>query len=131
MDERLQALLEKIQQTAECAADTAADAAYGVGKKAGQLLSVGKLNIQIADLRSQIRLQLQEVGQMIYDTHTGAPTDSDQLLGKLQEIDEIYARISQLETEIADAEGKPAVCSVCGGSIQAGDVFCRHCGMKL
>ncbi len=130
MDEKMQALLEKIQQTAGSAADLAGDAAYGVGKKTSQLLSVGKLNMQIADLRSQVNLQLQEAGRMIYATHTGVPTDSDALLEKLGEIDGLYSRIETLEKEIRQTENKAPVCAYCGGRVKEEDLFCRHCGMK-
>jgi hypothetical protein len=130
MDEKLQAMLDKIRQTAGSAAEVAGDAAYGVGKKTSQLLSVGKMNMQIADLRSQIGQQLQEAGRMIYATHTGCPTDSDALLEKLREIDGLYVRIDELEKEIRQAEKKAPVCAYCGGRVREEDLFCRHCGMK-
>ena len=40
MNEKLAQLLDKVQSTAIEFSDTAADAAYGVGKKAGELLCV-------------------------------------------------------------------------------------------
>ena len=65
MDERLQSLLDSVQKTAVTAANSASDAAYAVGKKTSQLLSVGKLNIQIVDLKAEINTQLREVGELI------------------------------------------------------------------
>ena len=50
MNERLSELLDRVQATAVQAGDIASDAAYGVGPKAGELLSVAKLNIQAANL---------------------------------------------------------------------------------
>ena len=130
MNERLQELLGSVQRTACQVGGAAADAAYGVGKKAGELLSVGKLNIQVANLRGSVNAALQEVGAMIYGTHTGTPTDSDVLLAKLQEIDSLNARIAQLNEQIAQLQ-KGSVCPLCGAPAQAGDVFCRECGGKL
>lgn len=130
MNEKLQSLLNSIQESAEKFGDTAADAAYGVGKKAEALLSTAKLNMKIADLKSQINQQLKAVGEMIYGTHTGNPTDSDVLLNKLQEIDGLYAQIAELE-ELIGRRPAPAACPSCGQVSQEGDLFCRGCGTKL
>ena len=95
MNERLQELLDAVQRTASQVGGSAADAAYGVGKKAGELLSVAKLNIRLVDLRAEVNLHLREAGEMLYATHTGQPTDSETLLAKLQEIDDLKAFIEQ------------------------------------
>ena len=90
MNERLQELLDAVQRTA-------ADAAYGMGKRAGELLSVAKLNIRIMDLKGAVSTALREVGEMIYATHTGTLTESEVLLAKLQEIDGLRQQIDRLE----------------------------------
>ena len=130
MNERLQELLDSVQRTACQVSDAAADAAYGVGKKAGALLSVAKLNIQVMDLKAEVNAQLRTVGEMIYGTHTGTPTESEVLLEKLQEIDGLYSRIADLEAEIVRLQAVPA-CPLCGAPAQHGAVFCRDCGGKL
>ena len=58
MNEKLAQLLDKVQNTAIEVSDTAADAAYGVGKKAGELLCVAKLNIRIAETQAQVNADL-------------------------------------------------------------------------
>ena len=123
MNERLQELLDAVQRTASQVGGSAADAAYGMGKRAGELLSVAKLNIRIMDLKGAVNTALREVGEMIYATHTGTLTESEVLLAKLQEID-------GLEREIARLQGG-AVCPFCGAAARSGDVFCRECGQKL
>ena len=130
MNETLQELLYTIQRTAGQVSDTAADAAYGMGKKAEALLSTAKLNIRVVDLKSQISAQLKTVGEMIYATHTGTPTDSDDLLAKLQEIDELNARLAELNALLGRRE-EAARCSSCGAVNREGDQFCRECGTKL
>jgi len=130
MDEKLQELLNAVQKTAADVSNTAGNAAYCAGKKATQLLSVGKMNIQVLDLKSEVNLLLREIGELVYKTHTGDPTDSDVLLAKLQEIDERNAAIAALNTEIAALRSGP-VCPVCGTPAQKGDVFCRGCGSRL
>ena len=130
MNEKLQSLLFSIQDSAEKFGDTAADAAYGVGKKAESLLSTAKLNIKIADLKGQINQQLKAVGEMIYSTHTGIPTESEVLLNKLEEIDGLYVQLAQLEKLRSCQPAAPA-CPDCGKTVHEGDVFCRDCGRKL
>ena len=76
MNERLQELLDAVQRTASQVGGSAADAAYGMGKRAGELLSVAKLNIRIMDLKGAVSTALREVGEMIYATHTGTLTES-------------------------------------------------------
>ena len=130
MNEKLRALLDQIQATAAKLGDTAADAAYGVGKKAEVLLSTAKLNIKIAELKQAANREKQEVGEMIYATHTGSPTDSDVLLEKLQDIDKLYAQIAELEPQLGKTERVPA-CADCGAPLREGDLFCRECGSPL
>ena len=124
MNERLQELLDAVQRTASQVGGSAADAAYGMGKRAGELLSVAM------DLKGAVSTALREVGEMIYATHTGTLTESEVLLAKLQEIDGLRQQIDRLEREIARLQGG-AVCPFCGAAARSGDVFCRECGQKL
>ena len=131
MNEKVQELLDSVQRTACQVSDVAVDAAYGVGKKAGELLSVAKLNIRLVDLRAEVNLQLREVGELLYATHTGQPTDSQTLLAKLQEIDGLKAQIAAVEAEIGRQHAAAGECPVCGTVPKEGDQFCRQCGEKL
>lgn len=131
MNEKVQELLDSVQRTACQVSDVAVDAAYGVGKKAGELLSVAKLNIRLVDLRAEVNLHLREAGEMLYATHTGQPTDSETLLAKLQEIDDLKAQIDNLEAEIGRQHAQQGGCPVCGTEPKEGDQFCRQCGEKL
>ena len=132
MDEKLQNILDNVHKSAQDAANTATEAAQNVGKRATQLFSTGKLNIQLMDLKTQVSEQLRQVGEMVYATHTGSPTDSNTLLQKLQDIDVLNAQISTLDAQLQRAwNGGTVVCPHCGTSAKKGDQFCRNCGAKL
>ena len=63
----------------------AADAAYGAGMAAEKQVSALRRRMRAAAVERQIGGKLAEVGEMLYATHTGTPTDSDQLEEKLRE----------------------------------------------
>ena len=130
MNEKLYELFETVQRTAVQAGSMASDAAYGVGKKAGELLSVAKLNIKIMELQRTVKQQMQELGELLYATHTGNPTDSEVLLAKLEEVDALYARIAELEEQIGKEAPAPT-CDTCGAAVQEDALFCGECGEKL
>lgn len=129
MNEKLQNLLEMVRRTAWQAGDLAADAAYGAGRAAEDLLSAARLRVQAASVDGEITAKLTEVGRMVYATHTGTPTESEELLAKLQEIDELKARLTGIN-EALGRETAAEVCSNCGAALREGDVFCRECGAK-
>ena len=130
MNEKLVALLESVQRTAVQAGDVAADVAFGMGKKAGELLSVAKLRVRIASLEGDVKDRLSQIGELLYATHTGAPTDSEVLLEKLQEIDGLKEEIAQLQSEIRKEEAA-YTCPTRGAFVKEEDAFCGACGGQL
>ncbi|MBE6963879.1 MAG: zinc ribbon domain-containing protein [Ruminococcaceae bacterium] len=130
MNEKMNDLLEQVRRGAVRAGDAAADAAYGVGKMAGELLSVAKLNVRIMDQKAAVNLAMRQLGELLYATHTGDPTESEVLQAKLEEIDALKAEIAALEAQIRKEKGAQT-CGVCGAAIRKDDAFCRKCGGKL
>ena len=129
MNEKVYELLEVARQTAVQVGSTAADVAYVAGKKAGEALNVAKLNIRIAERNHVVKGKLQELGELLYATHTGTPTESEVLFAKMEEIDALKAEIAELEAAVG-REQKTS-CETCGAEIQEGDAFCRACGDQL
>ena len=129
MNEKIYEITEKVRQTATQAGDVAADVAYGVGLKATELLSVAKMNIRIVSLKNDVNNRFRELGELLYATHTGNPTESDVLLEKLQDIDALKAEIQALSAQVGREE--TAACPTCSAAVQEGDQFCRECGGAL
>ena len=130
MNEKLKDLLDLVRRTAWQAGDLAADAVYGAGQMADDLLSSAKLRVRAATVEGDINGKLMEVGEMVYATHTGNPTESEALLAKLQEIDELKAQLSDIRDAL-DRRPQGKVCPACGAAVREGDTFCGECGGPL
>lgn len=131
MDEKLQEILDTVQKTAVEVGTAAGDLFSAAGQRASALLSVSKLNVRAADLKAQRSVLLQEVGAMVYGTHTGTVADSDTLLAKLREIDGVEQDLSRVNAEITRLRQSARVCPLCGADARSGDAFCRNCGTRL
>ncbi len=106
MDERMEALRRAAGNGARFAAEKAALAASAAGQAAsaaGESLALHRelrrLERELQGLRQEVRLQLQAVGGMIYATHCGKPSDSEELLAKLRVIDGLEERIERLQAQ--------------------------------
>ena len=130
MNEKLYELLAAVRDTAVQVSDVAVDAAYATGKKAGELVSVAKLNIRMMERKADINTALKEVGELLYATHTGNPTSSEILQAKLEEIDRLKAEVAELEQQLGRAKAG-SICATCGAAVNEKDAFCRECGDKL
>ena len=130
MDDRLQELFYRVQQTAVDLGNTAADMAATAVRGAENLVQMGRQRTALIDLKAEVNLQLREIGELVYGTHTGTPTESEVLLEKLQEIDGLRARITELNAKVSK-ESAVSACPFCGAASRPGDAFCRECGGKL
>ena len=129
MNEKVYELLETVRRTAITVSDVAVDAAYAAGKKGGELVETAKKHIRLQQRKADVEAALCELGAMLYATHTGNPTESDELLAKMEEIDALRAEIDAMEEELG-REIVP-ICGTCGAEVQENDVYCRACGDKL
>lgn len=129
MDDRVKELLDRIRDTASVAVDAAADTARVAGKRAGQMVDVAKLNVQLFDLNGEYSGTLRQLGQVMYDTHLGRTSDAD--------VSVLLARADDLCVKIADVRERVALlrqsraCPTCGALCAREDRFCRGCGQSL
>lgn len=124
-NEKLGAFLSSLYEAALRAGDLAADAVYGLCAEAERQGDALKRRAQAAAVEGQMEEKLQEVGQLIYGTHTGSPADSDVLDEKLREVDALRARLDALRADM------PPRCPACGEKVGPQDRFCGSCGGKL
>ena len=130
MDDKVKELMDRIRGTASVAADACADTARVAGRKAGQMVDVAKLNVQLFDLNGEFNDILRQLGQVMYHTHKGQSPDPDALPQLLAQADETAGKIADLKTRIADLR-QAQTCPGCGAPCSKDDLFCRRCGAKL
>lgn len=129
MNQKLSELLAAVQNTAVQVSDVAVDAVYSAGKKAGELVDTARIQLRIVDRKAEVNLALRELGEILYATHVGEPSDSEIMLAKLQEIDVLKAEIAELENRLG-RKPAPAVCGTCGAQVREDAAFCEECGEK-
>lgn len=129
MEDKVKDLLDKIRGAADLAAGTAADTARVAGKKAGQMVDVAKLNVQLFDLNGEFNEILRQLGQVMYNTHLGREGEED-VSQLLQRADDTAARVAELKSRIADLR-QAKTCPGCGAPCGKEDSFCRKCGQPL
>ena len=98
---------------------------------AEKLADAVRLRCQAARVEGEVDGKLMEAGELVYATHSGNPTESGELLQKLQEIDELKARLAELNETLGRTPEEDPVCPGCGEAGKEGDHFCRSCGEKL
>ena len=101
MDDKVKELMDRIRGTASVAADACADTARVAGKKAGQMVDVAKLNVQLFDLNGEFNDILRQLGQVMYNTHKGQAPEEDPLPQLLAQADETAGKIADIKARIA------------------------------
>lgn len=130
MDLRMQAFLEKMKIVANRTGQVAGYAADAAGKKASEIASATKMNLQIFDLNTECDVLLREIGEIVYDIHNGLEADSAELDLKMELLDEKQEKIAQLRAQLGTL--KPVItCPVCGKQCSKDDAFCAGCGNPL
>ena len=130
MDDKVKDLLDKIRGAADLAADAAADTARVAGRRAGQLVDVAKLNVQLFDLNGEFNDILRQLGQVMYDAHMGQEADGEPVSQLLTRADQVSAKIVEVKERIAALRHAQS-CPTCGASCSKEDKFCRSCGCAL
>ena len=101
MDDKVKALLERVRGTAGYAADAAADGARAAGRRAGQMVDVAKLNVQLFDLNGEYNDILRQLGRVMVETHRGEVPESNKISRLLARADEQTSKITELKGRIS------------------------------
>ena len=130
MEDRVKELMDRIRGTASAAADACADTARVAGRKAGQIVDVAKLNVQLLDLNGDFNDVLRQLGQVMYDAHRGRAGGDESIPDLLARADELNEKIGGMKDRVS-ALRQSRTCGTCGAVCGREDKFCRSCGQPL
>lgn len=126
--------LRKILRCAgDAVLDTAAalrEGASAVERRAAESLSRLRLEREIRDLREEVGLQMRAVGEIMYESHRGHPSDSSLVQEILEYVDGLHEELEAHRRELETLRGL-LVCSSCGEGNSAGSLYCQNCGKPL
>ena len=98
--------------------------------KAAELLERTKLMHTISDLEDEIALQMCTIGELVYATHRGNPSDTETMQKILEYVDDLEDELEGHEKELKMLMGITS-CPVCDEDVCEDDVFCQKCGQAL
>ena len=108
----------------------AKSAAEAVGKKAGQIVDVSKLRINVAELNTEISKRYEALGEYVYETCREQLAEDAEAVGKMAELDELVNQRNAVTKELVDKQNK-VVCPTCGKQSPSTALYCSNCGAKL
>jgi len=123
-------LLEQIQLLAHTAGEFLKDGAKRAGGSVESAVLRSKLLRRSKELEDEIDLQFAEIGALIYATHTGTPSSSEDIQEILTYVDSLFEELEGHEKQLLILDGIQ-FCPVCGGENAPENSFCQECGKKL
>jgi rubrerythrin len=123
-------LAKRTKETAENVTEAAKAGASLVEKKAEDTLAQANLRRTMKELEDEIQQQMAAVGRLVYATHRGDPSDSDELEKLLEGIDSLQSILDGHRQELDQASGA-LLCPVCGAENEDNNVYCHNCGQPL
>ena len=96
MDAKMQSFLDKIKVMADKTGAAAVRAADAAGKKATELASATRINLQIFDLNTECEVLYKEIGKLVYDLHRGMEVSSEEMDEKIAAVDAKQERVAAL-----------------------------------
>ena len=101
-----------------------------LGEKAGQFVDVSKLNIKMAELRSDLKNEYEALGKTVYNCEKNHIDSASEITNASLRIDSIYMQIEELKKQVAKMKNK-VLCKECGNANNVNDSYCVKCGKEL
>lgn len=105
-------------------------AAGALGEKAGQYVDVSKLNIKLAEFKSDLKSEFENLGKIVYQSEKNEVENRAGINAGVAQIDNITLQIEELKKQIASIKNK-VLCNACGSQNEVDSVYCAKCGEKL
>ena len=99
----------------------AKSAAEAVGKKAGQIVDVSKLRINVAELNAEISKRYEALGEYVYETCREQLAEDAEAVGKMAELDELEREAREAAAQADEAQEGAQITEIHGGPQDRGD----------
>ncbi len=126
----LKKLGHKVGTAALDAAEALEAAAGKLKGKAEDGIERSRLMRAMADLEEEMDLQLHAIGELVYATHRGTPSDSDDIQEILEYMDSLQEEMDAHRQQLEVLAGA-VVCGACGAANGRGNLYCQNCGRPL
>lgn len=108
----------------------ARDLADAAGRKVNDVTEIAVQKLEIADNERAIRLAIEALGGMLYDSRKEKAELNEELVAELiSQVDELTAANERLQAEIDNRRGCKTC--ACGCKNPENSAFCNACGKKL
>lgn len=101
-----------------------------LGEKAGQFVDVSKLNIKLAELKSDLKSEYETLGKTVYNSKKDGISKDNEINLSIAQIDNVSIQIEELKKQIASTKNQ-IICKSCGSQNDVGASYCAKCGAVL
>jgi hypothetical protein len=108
----------------------AKDLAEAAGKKTGELMTLTKLKLELADTGRAIASLMEKIGRETYAAYKGEETNADDITAYVEQVDVLQEKAEDLAAQI-DELRRTRSCAACGKNNTQDAVYCQNCGEKL
>lgn len=126
----LSRLLSRTKFSAADVSEAARTGFAAASGKASDTIACARLRRTVEELEDEIALQMCNLGEIVYATHCGRPSDSGEMQKILEYVDRLHEEIEGHERERKRLRGI-SFCPVCGAENAPANTYCRDCGQPL
>ena len=105
------------------------DTAESAGKKAGDMVELTKMKMQVSQYKTELAKAHEKLGAMVYNMMKEDEEDTSAISVCIDEIDYILDKIQEAEDKVKELR-KVSCCQSCGGEVPVDAAFCPKCGAK-
>lgn len=106
------------------------EGSWAFGRRAEEMRSRMRLEKEVRDIHEEIDLQMRAVGEIMYATHKGSPSDSGRVQEILEYVDGLNEELEAHRREQETLKGR-LVCPECGAPNRPECLYCQSCGKPL
>lgn len=107
------------------------DGIYKVGDKAGKLLNISRIKIEMAEKNNSIFEKYKLIGKYVYDMYdNNEKFEFEDIMDWLEEIKNLKLSMKECERKLNRAQDK-IFCSHCNYNNESDAIFCGKCGRRI